>query len=166
MTNKIKYPWLALDNDGLIDKTEDNKDLARKSMSEDGFLAYAEPFEPIKITKDDVGKIDKTITNINNLGEWYNLLGLSDDQIAFLFLHRANWRDFVEIDSEKKYYLISTDAEKISLSDKILVQTPLGFSFCDIENSTDRLHHKTQFTQAEIDELGSKVSGLRKEEVE
>ncbi|OIL58322.1 hypothetical protein ATX23_09450 [Oenococcus oeni] len=168
MTDKIKYPWLAVGNDGLVDNIEDNKDLARKSMSEDGFLAYAEPFEPIKITKAqaEIVKYDANCQYslsmlIQDLQQY-----LSDKDIAFLFLHRNNWRDFVEIEPEKKYYLISRDLENIGQNknkyfniDKSGVIAPIFSDNNEVDN------FQTQFTQAEIDKLGDKVSGLRKEEV-
>ncbi|MDN6899555.1 hypothetical protein [Oenococcus sicerae] len=171
MTNKIKYPWLVMNDLGVEDTyfnvrsakydIKDNPNTHDEAVGK-SFLAYAEPFEPIKLTQDDAGQIE-SIANKNSLKAWYENLGLLDYQIAFLYLHRNNWRDFVEIEPEKKYYLISEDIENVGNKYKFLNRYQNGkFSF-DTKYENDL--HKTKFTQAEIDEFGDRVKNLRKEEV-
>ncbi|EJN93101.1 hypothetical protein [Oenococcus oeni] len=90
---------------------------------------------------------------------------LSDEKTAFLLLYRNNWCDFVEIEPEKKYYLISADLENIGKEDKYLNIDKSGVIAPIFASKNEWGGWQTQFTQAEIDELGDKVSGLRKEEV-
>lgn len=70
MTNKIRYPWEIFDKYGLFNCAKSDKISAKMLMHADDFIAYAEPFEPIKITKDDVGQIE-AIANKNSLKPWY-----------------------------------------------------------------------------------------------
>ncbi len=163
MTNKIINPWGIFYADGQAQEHVDNKDITLAHLKGTQFLAYTEPFEPIKLTQDDVGRIE-AITNINNLGEWYNILSLNDDQIAFLYLHRGNWHDFVEM-PEKKYYLISKDAEAIGNNDKYLNVDMAGEEAPYFYSENETGDWKTQFTQTEIDELGDRIKNLRKEAV-
>lgn len=80
-------------------------------------------------------------------------------------MHRFNWRDFVEVVSEKKYYLISQDAEKIGEDTLKYLNYEKAYHSMYFGSSISENGWQTQFTQAQIDELANKVSGLRKEEV-